>query len=527
MHQWFGDNVSEASFNLTFWKEGFARLGEYLNSARTAANNAGGLGTPAGDAAFNQSLVNQFNTTYAGGGNNWTVAPSNPTVGNLFTTANTYNRPGATYLALWQILGKDRMVETMKRIQADYGGGVITEPQLEAEFHEALPNQTASCHARLDQFFTQWFDTAYPPGGGVNKPQITGPGLNGPGFVCAPTITFDLTPATPTGNAGWYTGNVAIAWHVDNGLDPGTTLTGCVDQTFSTDGTFTVSCSATNATATTGPVTVTVKRDATAPQTTAVLTPTSIGAWYSPRTVTLSGSDATSGVSSTSYRLDGGPWTPYIGPFQVVTFGPHTLEYRSTDVAGNVEATKSVSWGNDPATEQLAGLSAFVSSLGLDKSLAGGLKDHLDDAARQIGRHKDPCGELDEFAADVIDGAGKPKPKLTIAQARQLLSVNQIEAALGCIAASSGRPAAENDVLTFIETVDGYGLTDPKGSDLAKRAREIGERVANDDRLDKACRGLDDLSKRIADVRKKNRLTAGQAATLGGIVDDIARELGC
>ena len=30
MHQWFGDNVSEAAFNLTFWKEGFATLGEYL-----------------------------------------------------------------------------------------------------------------------------------------------------------------------------------------------------------------------------------------------------------------------------------------------------------------------------------------------------------------------------------------------------------------------------------------------------------------------------------------------------------------
>src|SRR6185437_2456827 len=30
MHQWWGDNVSEAQFNLTFFKEGFATLGEYL-----------------------------------------------------------------------------------------------------------------------------------------------------------------------------------------------------------------------------------------------------------------------------------------------------------------------------------------------------------------------------------------------------------------------------------------------------------------------------------------------------------------
>jgi hypothetical protein len=45
-----------------------------------------------------------------------------------------------------------------------------------------MPNKSAACCARLDQFFTQWFDTAYPPGGGANRPQLTGPGLDGPGF---------------------------------------------------------------------------------------------------------------------------------------------------------------------------------------------------------------------------------------------------------------------------------------------------------------------------------------------------------
>jgi len=38
----------------------------------------------------------------------------------------------------------------------------------------------------LSQFFTQWFDTAYPSGGGKNKPMITGPGLAGPDFYSAP-----------------------------------------------------------------------------------------------------------------------------------------------------------------------------------------------------------------------------------------------------------------------------------------------------------------------------------------------------
>ena len=37
MHQWFGDNVAEAAFNLTFWKEGFATISEYFTTARPAA----------------------------------------------------------------------------------------------------------------------------------------------------------------------------------------------------------------------------------------------------------------------------------------------------------------------------------------------------------------------------------------------------------------------------------------------------------------------------------------------------------
>ena len=39
MHQWWGDNVTEASYNLTFFKEGMATLGEYLLDARDADNH--------------------------------------------------------------------------------------------------------------------------------------------------------------------------------------------------------------------------------------------------------------------------------------------------------------------------------------------------------------------------------------------------------------------------------------------------------------------------------------------------------
>ncbi len=45
-----------------------------------------------------------------------------------------------------------------------------------------LASRSSACQARLSQFFTQWFDTAYPSGGGKNRSMITGPGLDGPGF---------------------------------------------------------------------------------------------------------------------------------------------------------------------------------------------------------------------------------------------------------------------------------------------------------------------------------------------------------
>jgi hypothetical protein len=182
MHQWWGDHVSEASYNLTFFKEGLATLGEFLFAARTAQASAGGPGTKAGRRAFQRSLVRQFNTSYASKNRFWTAAPSNPTPFGLFSGSATYERPGIAYIALRQILGHANFTRALTGIQRRYGDGAITEAQLEAGFRQWLPARSAACGSRLDEFFRQWFDTAYPPGGGANRPGITGPGLAGPGF---------------------------------------------------------------------------------------------------------------------------------------------------------------------------------------------------------------------------------------------------------------------------------------------------------------------------------------------------------
>jgi hypothetical protein len=185
MHQWWGDNVTENNYTMTFYKEGMATMAQFLYAARRAEDKAGGPYSAKGQAAFQASLVRQFNQIYASGGSFWTAAPSNPEPFGLFAVAPTYARPAAAYLALRQILGHGNFTQAMYQIQRTYGGGSITEAELEAAFTQWLPVPTSACRARLGQFFTQWFDTAYPAGGGKDRPQITGPGLDGPDFYNA------------------------------------------------------------------------------------------------------------------------------------------------------------------------------------------------------------------------------------------------------------------------------------------------------------------------------------------------------
>jgi hypothetical protein len=179
MHQWWGDNVSEANYNLTFFKEGLATLGEFLFIARDAQAAAGGS-----SAAFEQSLVDSFNQYYAGSDLMWTGAPSDPRPYTLFSGSKTYNRPGISYIALRRILGPANFAAALQAIQRTYRQGSVTEPQLVSAFKSFLPSPTGPCKAALTDFFAQWWDTVYAPGGGENRPQITGPGLDGGGFHC-------------------------------------------------------------------------------------------------------------------------------------------------------------------------------------------------------------------------------------------------------------------------------------------------------------------------------------------------------
>ncbi len=99
--------------------------------------------------------------------------------------------------------------------------------------------------------------------------------------------------------------------------------------------------------------------DEQAPETTVQLNGSDPARGYSGDVdVSLSATDGlvgeATGVTKTEYRVDGGDWQsadngdkadPFETEFTVSGTGDHTVEFRSTDAAGNVEDTKSVAFG--------------------------------------------------------------------------------------------------------------------------------------------------------------------------------------
>jgi hypothetical protein len=119
----------------------------------------------------------------------------------------------------------------------------------------------------------------------------------------APSIGYELDPAAPDGDNGWYRGTVGLTWSVGEPESPNSLITtGCVDQTITADQAETYTCSAASAGGSADPVTVTLKRDATNPGISASVTPSAPNGengWYvTAPSVTFVCTDETSGVDS-------------------------------------------------------------------------------------------------------------------------------------------------------------------------------------------------------------------------------------
>ncbi|PLS08402.1 OmpL47-type beta-barrel domain-containing protein [Neobacillus cucumis] len=89
-----------------------------------------------------------------------------------------------------------------------------------------------------------------------------------------------------------------------------------------------------------------VKIDKTEPVTalsTNTGTPNGKNGWYTTDVqVNLSATDSGgSGIAKTEYRINGGAWTVFNGAFTLSTDGTYTIDYRSTDNAGNTEQSNT------------------------------------------------------------------------------------------------------------------------------------------------------------------------------------------
>lgn len=210
--------------------------------------------------------------------------------------------------------------------------------------------------------------TLYAIGGDNN----TGPALGvneAWGIGTSPPPLVDITPPTTTamfsgivGNNGWYTSDVQMTLSATD--DPAGSGLDRSEYNIPTEfgywrvynGPYTISAER----VTTGSYRSADKQanietshefvvaiDKTAPVTTASLSGT-VGnnGWYTtPVTVTLAATDSASGVARTEWSTNSSSWNSYSVPITlgIGTNGITQLYYRSVDVAGNTEWTRSIS----------------------------------------------------------------------------------------------------------------------------------------------------------------------------------------
>jgi len=154
-----------------------------------------------------------------------------------------------------------------------------------------------------------------------------------------PGVSYTLNPAAADGTNGWYTSNVSLTWSVTEPESPESlVLTGCVDQSVTEDqDEQSYGCSATSSGGSVAQLSVSVKRDATAPIVSLVGGPTDGALYYEnynvPAAPGCTADDSGSGVNG-SCSISG----------YSDSVGTHTTFATATDLAGNQGTSASVSY---------------------------------------------------------------------------------------------------------------------------------------------------------------------------------------
>ena len=194
------------------------------------------------------------------------------------------------------------------------------------------------------------------------------PSVTPPADEVAPSVS--IAASGSTGKAGWYSSNVIARVAADDAVDYLTTLSTKVgdgewqttadvrhvDVTVTASGTTTISGKARDAAGNESQVVSReVKIDKVAPTVAGVLD-------EGARTVTLTASDALSGVDALEYRFDGeGAWiTVTTGTVVPAPSGqPHQLVFRARDLAGNV-ANGTVMIPRDPNAALTGNIASYA-----------------------------------------------------------------------------------------------------------------------------------------------------------------------
>ena len=144
MHQWFGDNVTCASWEDIWLNEGFASYGEYL-SYQT-------FGTPANARSW---MDNAHNTALQSSGSVYVADTTN--VNRIFSTALSYKKGAAVIHMLRYLLNDDvKFFRALRTYQTTYRGSTAHTADLQRIFE-------AEAGRPLTYFFQQWFrGNGYP-----------------------------------------------------------------------------------------------------------------------------------------------------------------------------------------------------------------------------------------------------------------------------------------------------------------------------------------------------------------------------
>jgi len=161
----------------------------------------------------------------------------------------------------------------------------------------------------------------------------------------APSLT--LTVPSPNGSNGWNRSGPVTASASVTDANSGVASVGIngggASFTASTDGVYNLTATATDKAGNTATTSGTLRLDATPPSlSVSPSAPDGANNWYiSPAVLTATHSDATSGIASTQYKVDGGAWQNGAS-FSEGVDGTHAVVFRATDLAGNTATAAPV-----------------------------------------------------------------------------------------------------------------------------------------------------------------------------------------